>query len=258
MSDSNGLNLPTSIPGLDNGGSGLDGLSEFAQGILNQIPEEDRATVAKYYKDWDGNVTKKFQSIHEEYKPYKELGDVDSLREALTWVSALNEDPVAFINMVKEAMKESGIVYENDDDDKSNLPEYEGLPQAVVEQLRSLQETVGSLTEKVGTFEGTAKEREEQAAFDNMLSELHTRHGDFDDDWVVLQIARGIDPDEAAKSFPEYIGKYSSPKPVHKPAPNLFQGASGSVPNQVDMSKLSREEKKAAAVELLKAMQSQG
>ena len=253
MSDSNGLNLPTTIPGLNDGGSGDDGLSDFARGILNQIPEEDRNVVAKYYKDWDSNVTKRFQGIHEEYRPYKELGSVDELQEAVRWIGALNEDPVAFIKMVQEAMKESGIVYENDDD-RSNLPEYEGLPQAVVDQIRSLQETVGGLSEKLSHFEGTNQEKEEQAAFDRMLADLHTRHGDFDEDWVVLQIARGLDPDEAAKAFPEYIGKYSSSGPTHKPAPNLFSGASGSVPNQVDMSKMSKDEKRAAAVAALQAI----
>jgi hypothetical protein len=253
MSDSNGLNLPTTIPGLD-GGSDLDGFSDFAKGILGQIPDEDRTVVSKYIKDWDGNVTKQFQKVHEQYKPYKELGDPDQIREALTWIELLNSDPVTFINNVQEAMKEAGIEMSQDYDDYSVLPEYEGLPQQFVSQFQQQQQELAELRESLQGFTQTTQEKEEQAALDNLLGMLHTEHGDFDEDWVLLQIAKGIDPDEAVNKFnTEFITKYSSPQ-ARKPAPNLFTGAAGSVPNgQVDMSKMSKADKMAMAVEALKA-----
>lgn len=251
MDPKNDLGLPTVIPGLD-GGSGSE-FSDFAQGILNQIPEEDRPVVSKYIKDWDGNVTKQFQKIHEQYKPYKELGPIEDIMTSLQYVQLLNEDPVNFIKQVQEAMKEAGIMWEDEKEEKSVLPEYEGLPKHVVEKINYLESTLGELTGKLDQFEGTAKEKEEQAALDNLLADLHTRHGDFDEDYVLLQIARGIEPDEAVGKFSEFVSKYSSPTKNIPQAPNIFRG-SGNVPNgQVDVSKMSKQDKLALAVATLKA-----
>jgi len=262
MSDSNGLNLPTTIPNLPVGGSeGEVELSDFAQGILSQIPEEDRPVVGKYYKDWDKNVTKRFQSIHEEYKPYKELGEPNDIKDALQWIGMLNEDPVTFVKNIQQAMKESGIMWDDDieeEEETSNLPEYEGLPQSVVDKIRALEETIGGLTESVNNFTMTSQEEKEQAALDNLLGSLHNEYGNFDDDWVTLQIARGMEPSEAAEAFfSEFIPKYSSSQATRKPAPNLFSGASGSVPNQVDTSTMTKAEKMAMAVAALQAANNQ-
>jgi hypothetical protein len=260
MSGNNGLNLPTEIPGLG-GGSDLEGLSDFAKGILGQIPEEDRSTVAKYYKEWDGNVTKRFQDVHEQYKPYKELGEPDQIKEALEWIELLNSDPVSFIKNVQEAMKEAGIemTQQEINDELSNLPEYEGLPKTFLDQFQKQQAELAELRESLQGFTQTTQEKEEQAALDNLLGTLHNTHGEFDDDWVLLQIAKGIDPDEAVTKFnTEFVAKYSSQQ-TRKPAPNLFTGAAGSVPNgQVDMSKMSKADKMAMAVEALKAANNQG
>ena len=104
--------------------------SEFAQGILNKIPEQDRNIVAKYIKDWDGNVTKKFQEIHENYKPYKEFGSVEDLKTAMEIISQMNNDPIGFINLMQEALKESGFdmgTEEEYEESGSALPEYENV-----------------------------------------------------------------------------------------------------------------------------------
>lgn len=255
MSGSDGLNLPTTIPGL-NGGSELDGFSDFAKGILNQIPEEDRTVVSKYIKDWDSNVTKQFQNVHEQYKPYKELGEPDAIREALGWIELLNSDPVSFINNVQEAMKEAGIEMsaQQINDELSNLPEFEGLPKQFVDDFQATKQELAQLRDTIQGFTQTTQEKEEQIALDNLLSTLHNEHGDFDDDWVTLQIARGLDPAEAVNKFnTEFISKYSSPQ-ARKPAPNLFTGAAGSVPNgQVDIRQMSKADKMLMAVEALKA-----
>lgn len=254
MSGNNSLNLPTEIPGL--GGSvSDDGLSEFARGVLEQIPEEDRNVVSKYMKDWDGNVTKKFQEIHNGYKEYKDLGDLNDVREALNYIQLLNTDPVAFVKNVQEAMKEAGIMYEPNDPlegELSELPEYQGLPKKFLDEYNQIKEELNGLKENFGGLTQAQQEKEEQAALDNLLTALHNEHGQFDNDWVLLQIARGAEPDEAVASFQEFIGQYSS-SPARKPAPKLFQGA-GNVPNnQVDITKMSREERKAFAIAQLQA-----
>src|SRR5687768_1195528 len=42
--------------------------------FLNKIPEQDRNIVAKYVKDWDAQVTRKFQDYSSKLKPWEQLG----------------------------------------------------------------------------------------------------------------------------------------------------------------------------------------
>lgn len=250
MSD---LGLSSDIPGLDNEPE----YSEFAQGVLNGIPEQDRTTVGKYIKDWDGNVTKKFQSIHEEYKPYKDLGPIEDVQSALQYIGLLNDDPVQFINIIQEAMRENGMM-NDEDDDKVTAPStdlFDGVPPAFVEQFKSLQSTVEKLNGNVQADAQSRQEKEDLAALDKLLGNLHNTHGDFDEDWVLMQMTRGISPEDAVSKFQsDIVQKYSSPK---KPPASIISG-SGQIPSgQADLSKMSKAEKMAYAVKRLTEANSQ-
>lgn len=227
--------------------------SDFAQGILNGIPETDRPIVSKYIKDWDGNVTKKFQSIHEQYAPYKDLGPVEDVQEALNWIGMLNEDPIQFYNLIGQALKENNMFPDDETDDYDTLPEFEGLPPQFVDRFSNLEQRMAKFMDSFEQFQSSTQEEKQIQQIDKLLSEMHTKHGEFDEDWVLMQISRGVSPDDAIKAFQENIvQKYSSQK---RPAPTLISGP-GSVPSgQADFSKMTKEEKMAYAVQRLQAAQ---
>src|SRR4029078_3596605 len=53
--------------------------------ILDQIPEEYHDSIIPELQRWDAGVSRRFQRIHDEYAPYKELGEFepDSVKEAM-------------------------------------------------------------------------------------------------------------------------------------------------------------------------------
>lgn len=244
-----GLNLPTVIPGLD---SDDDELSEFARGILNEIPEEDRSIVQKHIKTWDGNVTKKFQEYTGKLKPYEELGSLEDVQAALEVIQLMNEDPLEFYNQITAALNQHGILKEDAPMTDFNLPEYEGLPEPVVQKIQQLEEMLSGTSSRFDEFMASQEEAKVMQQVDSLLSTLHNKHGEFDEDWVLMQMSRGVAPDDAVKAFhSNVVQKYSSPR---KPPAALLGGA-GSVPSgQADFSKMTQQEKKAWAVQQLQAL----
>ena len=231
-----------------------DNLSEFATGVLSQIPEQDRSTVAKYLKDWDGNVTKKFQSIHEEYKPYKDLGEVEALQEAMYYRSMLQDNPTQFVQMLTEAIKESGMYEDDEVDDEVEEPQNTGSYAPEIEQRFGQMETMlGTMLQKFEQFQGGIQEQQQMAELDKELERMHSKYGDFDEDYVLLKIELGASPDQAIEAWNENIvKKYGSS--THKPAP-VLPPTNGAVhqQNQVDPSKLSPTDRKAFGAAILNA-----
>lgn len=244
---SDDLDLPTGIPSLET--DSQTELSDFAQGILKDIPEEDRPIVSKYLPVWDGNVTKKFQEYSNKLKPYEQFGSPDELEEVIQFIGLMNEDPLRFYQSVESTLREHGMLPNNDGPVGSNLPEFEGIPDEFVQRYSKLE---SELSELKGWRESTEAERQQQEQIkqvDNLLKEMHTKHGDFDEEYILAKLVNGADPDTAIKAWQKTIEKYGSPS--RKPAPNIIGGA-GNVPNgQVDLSKMGRQEKLKYAAERL-------
>jgi hypothetical protein len=226
-------------------------LSEFAQGVLKDIPDNDRATVAKYLPTWDGNVTKKFQEYSEKLKPYEELGDYENLQSSLYYQSLLQEDPTQFVRTVIQAMKETGMslddLWENDDESQQQPPVGGNPLQARIDELEQM---VSNMHQEFQGYASQENERQQLNALDNLLEDMHHQHGDYDEDYILLQLERGASPDEAMQAWHQSLEKFGSQR---RPAPQLLTG-NGAVRNdQVDPLKMSKEDRKAWAVQALEA-----
>lgn len=226
-------------------------LNEFAQGILSKIPEEDRTVVSKYIKEWDGGVTQHLQKIHVDYEPYKELGDIDDLKIAMEYISLLQNDPRTFIKTVTDAMKEAGMSLNEEDDLEEEFEETPvGIPKEYQQRMDKMEEMLGTMFDRFEGYTTTQEQERQIAQLDKVIDNLHSTHGDFDDDWVLLQIERGKDPKEAVEMYEK---KFGSPK--GKPPPTLLSANGAVRQDQVDPSKLSNEDKKKYAYQVLMANQ---
>jgi hypothetical protein len=207
----------------------------FSSPFLAAIPETDRPVVEKYIKDWDGQVTQKFQSIHDEYKPYKELGvDPDTIKQLVSFVEWIETEPQEVIKFLTESYG----TMDNDTPPVGSAPpdlEFGDLDPKVAEYIKSLQGELGEVKNFINESRTEKEERQQIELLDSTLKEMHTKHGDFDDDYILAQLANGHSPDKAIEKYNELIQKVSSP--AKKPPPPTLAG--GSVPSgQVDLSTL--------------------
>lgn len=226
-------------------------LNEFAQGILNQIPVEDRPIVQKYIRDWDKGVTQHLQKVAEQYEPYKELGDIEDIQYARYYASMMQNDPAQLIRELTAAMKEAGmstdnlLTQEENDDDQNSQGE---VPKQYLQKVGELEKMLGTVYEQQQQFQQSQLEQQQLAQLDKLMSDMHSQHGDFDDDWFLLQLEKGKSPDQAIEAYKERFGS-----PTRKPPPAILSGNGAVRQDQVDPSKLSEKDRKAYALQILQA-----
>lgn len=234
------MSEPLNLPTLDDFNGNQDELSEFTRGVLAEIDEPDRPIVQKYLSTWDKKVQQEFTSRAERLKPWEELGSIEDVQEALKWIGAMNEDPVEFYKQYTQALKDNNM-FPDPEKDVSNLPEFEGLPEEFVNDFRATKSELEEMKKWREQFQQETEQEKLIREVDTLMNKLHSEHGDFDDEWVLLQMQKGVDPVEAVGKFKkEIVEKYSSPR---KPAPVIMPN-NGQVPtNQVDFSKMTSKEK---------------
>jgi type VI protein secretion system component VasK len=232
--------------------------------FLKNVPDSDRAVVSRYIKDWDAGVTKRFQEIHSQYEPYKQLGDVQKLQQAIEVYDLLDNSPEIIYETLKQHFGEM--------QQQQPQPVDQQTPQAQQQQLnpqlqqaldpflaplqQKLQEQQG-LMEKMAQviLQGNQREQEaaEDRALDQYLSELETRHGKFDQRAILMGLYEGKDGDVAVKEWKDSLAQYA-PQPQQNNVPPPLGG--GSVPNDsVDVGQMSDKDVRALTANVFAALQ---
>lgn len=258
MSDTGPLNLPSTSNQEEGSPAGEQPNPDSLAGdFLKNIPEADRGVVERYVKDWDAGVTKRFQSIHEQYQPYKELGDPQALQQAIQLQQLIDNDPEYVYRVLAQefGQSEGGTGTGGGSAPVSTPPEFEGLPEQFVEQWQTQQTMLENLAQLVLAGRQESTEREEDAALDFEMDRLKKQYGDFDEEFVLAKMWNGASGDDAVKAYQSLtqniINGQSKPKPQ---PPGMFGG--GVIPSDSpDVSRLSGKETRNLVAELLSRAQ---
>lgn len=231
--------------------------------FLSKIPEQDRPIVGKYVKDWDGNVTKKFQELHERYKPYKDLGDPTEVQQAYQFYNHFKTNGESMLgNMVKAFYQHYGDQaparlnqllgvdvsnedweYEEEGDEEIDPNEaFQQNVQAELEELRSFRET----------YEQQQIEAQVNQQLDATLAAMHNERPEIPQDFLVQGIASGATPQQILSLYDQIAASRGSQSSPRNPPPVM--GGQGGVPSgQVDVSKLDAKGRKALAMQYLES-----
>lgn len=281
MSDSQGLPDISSYQGDIQGTTGQTEPVDTGQGVsqsdaslssdfLKNVPEADRAVVSRYIKDWDSGVTKRFQEIHDQYAPYKDLGDINQLRQAIEVYDLLDNSP----EVVYETLKQHLGVQDQPQGFQGQIPQNAPPPpdqqispsiqQALTPYIAPLEAKLQEqqqLMEKMAQVILQGNQAQQEAAEDKMLdqylAELHERHGPFDERAILMGLYEGKDGDAAVKEWKDSLQQYL-PQPANHQIPPPLMG--GSVPSDsVDVGAMSDKDVKQLTANVFAALQnSQG
>lgn len=233
----------------------------LANPFLANIPELDRQVVAKYIKDWDAGVTRKFQEIHSQYEPYKQLGaDPEDLQAAVNIYQQLNSDPKAFYEALADALGEELAEQgqQGTPPQQQINPAFQGLPPEFQAEYQQTRKAVEALAQHILNQENAQKAQQEDAELDNYIKSLREKHGDFDEEFVLTKMYNSnMDGDQAIAAWKQSVQNYinqvggvqqgSGPKfkPLH---------GGGSVPNEEakKITDLSRNETKNLVADIMR------
>jgi hypothetical protein len=216
--------------------------------FLNEVAADHRPIVAPYLKKWDAEVTKKFEEYSNKLKPWQELGEPDEVKQYVQFAKNFRQDPEAYFRAMWSRMAEHfGDDFENqlfrilqveregqqmsDGYDQGfegydgGGQEFEGQPD---QQEVMLQNMMKELTELREWKEGqTQREQfqQESQQFEAFLEQMHTRFGEFDDDWVAQRISIHGDPNKAMQEWNALVEKISGRKNGETPRqPSVVRG----------------------------------
>lgn len=118
----------------------------------------------------------------------------------------------------------------------------DGLPPEILKKISDLETVVKTLSEGFEQNKKSAEEAQQMQQLDNMMKELHTKHGEFDDEYLLLQLQKGLTPDQAIEQWNKFTEGIVNSRPKKQP-PVIFSGAGQTQSGQVDPSKLSGQDR---------------
>lgn len=244
----------------------VDETEGLASPFLAKIPPQDRAIVGRYIKDWDAGVTKRFQDYAGKLKPYEALGPVDEITK---WQNLHNNFKYntewVFKTMWDGLQQQYGDEFE---DRLAQILGYEGEEQEMSDQEYEEYEETGEEPDESVVFQQNVMQeldelrawrdeqmqaqasQKEEAQLDNVLTALHQKFGEFDDEGVLIRIAAHGDPIKAVNEWRSMVAKYSQ-NGAQRQAPKVMGGQGGVPTEQVDAKSLRGEQRKAAVAQML-------
>jgi len=183
-------------------GSQDGGYSSFVGELLKGAPQEHVTLMEPYLRKFDAGVTRRFQELQNQYKPYANLGwDEDTASQMAEVYRVLNEEP----ERLYEALKESLEIGEESQNYGSVGGEsgqgFQGLPAEVAQQIQQQQQVLEALATIVLEGQKTQQEAVEDKELESYLGLLKQEYGEFDEDYVLSLIANGKDGEAAVKQW---------------------------------------------------------
>jgi len=235
---------------------------------LNEVAPEHRGIVAPYLKKWDQESTKKFQSWSEKHKPYEALGSAEELAKYRNFAENFRQNPERVFKLMFESLQEQYgenfdaellRILELEAEEQMNEYEYEQEYQEPPDSDQVFQQNVMQELEELRAWkeEQTQSQtsQQEQAQLDQFLEVMHTKFGDFDDDWVLLRLGEHGDPNKAIqqyKAFEAKIAGKNGTTPRQPPKTHSSGGQGGGVPNEnINPAELRGEARRKAVLAML-------
>lgn len=242
----------------------------LASDFLQRVPEADRATVEKYVRQWDAGVTRRFQELHGKYQPYEQLGDPESLMQALQVMRLLDEQPKVIYDILMDDIQKGaewaqGLGQQPQQQQSlSGAPSvegdaFQGLPPEFMQQFQQQQTILEQLATIVLSNQQAASQAAEDQELDSYLANLHTEFGDFDEDYVLARMERGEDGAAAVQAFQGMIqAQLNQRMQVQEGLPPILSGGGAPPVQQQSVTSLDKKATRNLVAELMSATNGQG
>lgn len=213
--------------------------NSFLDGILAEIDPAHKAIVEPYLGKWNAGVNRRFQELHGELSPFKELGaDPDTLRQAMTVYQMIDNDPQQVMAVLQEALAEMGA-----GDPAGGAPQGQGEPPAPGEPNASaippeleqrfsvFEQVLGQMAEKFLEQQGQQAQTQEDEQLDQYMGQLKAEFGEFDEPFVIAQMMSGKSAEDAVQAYNAVI-QAAVDKRARTPNYGPVLGGGGAVPQE--------------------------
>lgn len=150
---------------------------------LERFDEASRPVAEEVFKEWDGNVTKRFQAASEaakEWEPFAETGVKDLSPDMVSWLvqfaQAQQENPQAVVQWAQEFAQANGLT-ESQQAALEDNPEVQALlEQQLSQHMTPVQQEIAQLREWQAQQEEQAANQRGQQMVDAQVADLKAKH----------------------------------------------------------------------------------
>jgi hypothetical protein len=276
MGENAGVEQPQGQP-VNNGGTGQQPQNQGPENrppyadYLDKIPEGLRGVVEPTFKEWDANVTRRFQDLNgqnTEYEPYQAYFDEyepEAIGQAIQLAQMLNspEGAQQVYQQLHQMFGEgapNGGQQQNDDEGQQGL--------TAAPEFKQLQDSVGQISEMFNNYMQTQQQQqveqqaaqEWQTALDKNKSLVSNSDGTLNQDAADMVLSLAIsktngDIDKAFEVYASAVGKQAGlQNQPGRNAPIVGGGAQNAMPsNVVNPANWSDKQRKEAALAVVQA-----
>jgi len=256
---------------------------KYLEGIDPQIYGIVKERVATALKDSDQHANRKIQQLAEELKPYRQIGDPDTLEFLRALYMGILEDPIGTIGWIADQYQEeqgydlrsdlmAAFGYQNDEPDltesEDEVDESTPMTRAQIDEYiaKRLEEHQAVQEEQLEVEQAQQEAVQLTQSWIDAQAEKHDLQLNGAKQRYIVELARdfldegGAEDGEAAISmaFDAFVKEFrpQPPKFSFGDVPPVATGGSGVLPKGVDIG--TPNGRKEAALKLLDALKSQG
>ena len=256
------------------GGAGSQGSAQqsdnsYVNSFLQNVPEDQRAALEPFVRQWDAGVTRRFQDLHSQYAPFKPILDQGATPEQLdlawTVFQLLDNDPKALQTILSDVLEEVG---QAEGQGSTPLPTatgedpWESLPPALKQQFEEQQSLLENMAQWILSQNQSTVEQAEDQQLEEYLTNLKTEMGDFDEEYVVSLIAAGLAPDDAVRKYQSLTQNILSKREAAGDGPSAqvppILSSGGVVSSGKPVEQASANETRSLVADILRASNNSG
>ena len=199
---------------------------------LATLPEDVRPLVEPIFKNWDAQVTKRFQESQSPLEPWKEI--VESYEpgvvgEALQLAQLLEADPKALYDLMAQTYNFEQATPPNNTNGNQGQqpPDSTEDDDPYAERFSKVESALEQLANILVNNQNQATVKEQTELLDNTMSSLKEKYGDFDEDYILNRLALGDEPDVAIQSYNNAIVNGLKARGMSEDQITAFMNANG-------------------------------
>lgn len=210
-----------------------------------------------YVRKWDAGVTRRFQELRSQLRPYQELGDPDELSQAAQLYQVMSQDPERVYNALAEALGKAQQEAQQRGNETPEPQRQQGeqdhleLPPEVQERLDRYETVLNHLAQNHLESQKQTQQQREDAELEEYLSNLKTEFGDYDESYVLSQMMTGKSGEEAVKAYQSLIEQNARKVNQAGQAPPVLSGGGSHAQQPINPGELSNKDTQSLVANLM-------
>lgn len=259
-----GDELGNDVQGTDAGESGESspGQNPAWNDVLSVLPEQFHSVVTPHFQKWDQSAQQRIEQANqtvsefEPFKPFVENGIApQDLEQGLRLMYEINQNPQAVYNALAEAYDFSQASGGNESDDAEIGDDGEETPSYNDPRFDQMQEGLDLVAQVVLQEQQQKMQAQAETDLDSELQQLHDKHGEFDEHYVLSLMANDVSPQDAVAAYQSLTQRINTqnPRPFAPSVMGNSGGGSGLPSQAIDPTSLGGKETRNLVAQMLEA-----